>query len=133
MMSKGFFKGQPIPSVSELFHDAIEGKTFFSLEDACEFYLADIGIKLRIFPAEPEILHPSIVKSYDGKYSSGISQKSSNAIYHCAGVVFVICTEQIIPGFLKEYFRIPEIVDKEPYRKEILRIQLTLGELKVET
>ena len=31
MMSKGFFKGQPIPSVSELFHDAIEGKTFFSL------------------------------------------------------------------------------------------------------
>ena len=45
----------------------------------------------------------------------------------------MICTEQIIPGFLKEYFRIPEIVDKEPYRKEILRIQLTLGELKVET
>lgn len=130
-MSKVFFNGQPIPSVSELFQDATKGKTFFNPEDACEFYLADIGIKSRIWPAEPEISYPSIVKSYDGKYSSGISQKDSNVIYHCAVVLFVICTEKIIPGFLKEYFHTPEIVDMEPYCEEILRIQIVLWELKV--
>lgn len=133
MMSKGFFKDQPIPSVSESFQDATEGKTFFSPEDACEFYLAGIGIKSRICPAEPEISHPSIVKSCDGKYSSGISQKDSNVIYHCAVVLFVICTEKLIPGFLKEYFHAPDIVDREPYREEILRIQFALWELKVAT
>lgn len=129
-MSEVFFKGQPIPSVSELFQDATEGKTFFSPEDACEFYLAGIGIKSRILPVEPEILHPSIVKSCDGKYSSGISQMDSNIIYHCAVVLFVICIEKVIPGFLKEYYFTPEIVDKEPYCEEILRIQLALWELK---
>ena len=133
MMSKGFFKDQPIPSVSELFRDATEGKIFFSPEDACEYYLAGIGINSRFLPAEPEISHPSIVRNSSGKYSSGISQKESNLIYHCAVVLFVVCTEKNFPGFLKEYLYAPDIIDKAPYCEEVLSIQLVLWKLKALT
>lgn len=117
--------------VSKMFQKAIIGKKLPYSEDACEFYLSDVGIDSKFFPMESNENYPSIVRSELGKYSVGISKEKIYRSRCCAVAIVVIHMEAVAPGFLSDYIKCPQIIDEYLYYQEVLQIQLIL--LRLET
>lgn len=110
--------------------EVMERKKTDFIEKMCESSLLSEGINVRFLPSEVDEDYPFVVRSLNGNYSVGIPVGRFCKTHYYAKAVYVICKENMSPGFLKEYIGKNEILDEKPHILEILKIEYMFEVIK---